>query len=280
MGAAVGDYDNDGDLDLFVTAFGPDALFRNNGDGTFTDVTREAGRERPALEHERRVPRLRPRRRPRSLRRALSGLHARRQQGLPRLRRRARLLQPARLPAGARSAVPQRRAAAASPTSRETAGISKADGAGLGVSIGDYNGDGWLDLYVANDATPNQLWINRRDGTFADEGLLSGAALQRRGQSRRQHGDRVGRLRRSTATRISSSPTSSARRSRCTSTTGKGNFEDGAYAGGPGGADRGLHRLRHRLVRLRQRRLARSVHRQRRRQRRSRRSAGSRGRSG
>src|SRR6476620_6755318 len=43
MGVAVGDYDNDGDLDLFVTSFGPDTLFRNNGNGTFTDVTSEAG---------------------------------------------------------------------------------------------------------------------------------------------------------------------------------------------------------------------------------------------
>jgi hypothetical protein len=43
MGAAVGDYDGDGDLDLFVTAFGPETLFRNNGDGTFSDVTASAG---------------------------------------------------------------------------------------------------------------------------------------------------------------------------------------------------------------------------------------------
>jgi hypothetical protein len=43
MGVAVGDYDNDGDLDLLVTCFGPETLFRNNGDGTFSDVTREAG---------------------------------------------------------------------------------------------------------------------------------------------------------------------------------------------------------------------------------------------
>ena len=63
----------------------------------------------------------------------------------------------------------------------DAAGISKADGAGLGVAVGDYNGDGWLDLYVANDATPNQLWINQHDGTFADEGLLSGAALNAEG---------------------------------------------------------------------------------------------------
>jgi hypothetical protein len=63
----------------------------------------------------------------------------------------------------------------------EAAGISKADGAGLGVVAADYNGDGWLDLYVANDATPNQLWINRHDGTFVDEGLLSGTALNAAG---------------------------------------------------------------------------------------------------
>ena len=63
----------------------------------------------------------------------------------------------------------------------EAAGITKADGAGLGVSTGDYNGDGWLDLYVANDATPNQLWINQKNGTFKDDGLLSGTALNAAG---------------------------------------------------------------------------------------------------
>jgi len=57
------------------------------------------------------------------------------------------------------------------------AGISKAYGAGLGVAVGDYNGDGWPDLYVANDGTPNQLWINQRNGTFVDQGLISGTAL-------------------------------------------------------------------------------------------------------
>src|SRR6185436_18204695 len=63
----------------------------------------------------------------------------------------------------------------------ESSGISRADGAGLGVVAGDYNNDGWLDLYVANDATPNQLWINRKNGTFVDEGPLSGSALNANG---------------------------------------------------------------------------------------------------
>ncbi len=63
----------------------------------------------------------------------------------------------------------------------EQAGIARADGAGLGVVADDLNGDGWLDLYVANDATPNQLWINHHDGTFVDDGPLSGAALNAAG---------------------------------------------------------------------------------------------------
>jgi hypothetical protein len=45
------------------------------------------------------------------------------------------------------------------------------------VAVGDLDGDGWPDIYVANDATPNQLWINRHDGTFEDRGLLSGTAF-------------------------------------------------------------------------------------------------------
>jgi enediyne biosynthesis protein E4 len=180
MGAAVGDYDNDGDLDLFVTSFGPETLYRNNGDGTFTDVTAEAGVSDPLwsasaafLDYDRDgdldlfVANY--------LDFTIAGnkacadaLGARDYCG-PRAYRPV----PDRLYRndgnGRFSNV------------TESAGISKADGNGLGVAAGDYNGDGWLDLYVANDATPNQLWINRRDGTFADEGVLSGAALNAAG---------------------------------------------------------------------------------------------------
>ena len=85
-------------------------------------------------------------------------------------------------------------ATAALPIVSDVAGITRAFGAGLGVSVGDYNGDGWLDLYVANDATPNQLWLNQRNGTFVDDGLLAGAAVNAAGHSGRQHGHRLGRL--------------------------------------------------------------------------------------
>jgi hypothetical protein len=55
-------------------------------------------------------------------------------------------------------------------------------GPALGVSTADFNGDGWIDLYVANDGQENQLWINRRDGSFHDLALLSGVAVSEHGK--------------------------------------------------------------------------------------------------
>jgi hypothetical protein len=180
MGAAVGDYDNDGDLDLFVTSFGPETLYRNNGDGTFQDVTKAAGVSDPLwstsaafLDYDRDgdldlfvanyldftpagnkichdAVGARDYCTPRAYRPAPDRLYRNEGQG-----RFTDLT--------------------------DAAGIAKADGNGLGVAVGDYNGDHWLDLYVANDATANQLWINRRDGTFVDEGLISGSAVSAAG---------------------------------------------------------------------------------------------------
>jgi len=180
MGTAVGDYDNDGHLDLFVTSFGADTLYRNNGDGTFADITREAGvsdalwsTSAAFLDYDRDADLdlfvanyldftiadnkichdavgARDYCSPRAYRPVPDRLY--RNEG------RGRFVDVT-----------------------EPAGIVRADGNGLGVAVGDYNGDGWLDLYVANDATPNQLWINRRDGTFVDEGLLSGSAVNAAG---------------------------------------------------------------------------------------------------
>src|SRR4029079_15925787 len=62
------------------------------------------------------------------------------------------------------------------------AGISAADGPALGVSTADFNGDGWIDVYVANDETPNQLWLNQRNGTFKNDALLAGAGVSGEGR--------------------------------------------------------------------------------------------------
>ena len=61
--------------------------------------------------------------------------------------------------------------------SRPPTGVSREYGPGLGVVTADFNGDGWIDLYVANDGQPNQLWINQRNGAFKDTALLAGVAL-------------------------------------------------------------------------------------------------------
>src|SRR5262245_46150670 len=180
MGAAVGDYDNDGYQDLFVTSFGATTLLHNNGDGTFTDVTKQAAVADSAwstsaafVDYDR------------------DGYLDLFVAHYVDFTTAANKL--CNDPAGARDycsprayhGVPARlfrndgRGHFLDVTAK--AGITKAYGAGLGVAVGDYNGDGWLDIYVANDGGANQLWINRHDGTFADQGLLSGAALSATG---------------------------------------------------------------------------------------------------
>jgi hypothetical protein len=180
MGVTTGDYDNDGFLDLFITSFGAVTLLHNNGDGTFTDVTKQSGVSDPQwstsaafVDYDRDGDLdlfvanyvdftlagnklcndsvgARDYCSPRAFRPVPSRLF--RNEGNGRFT-----------------------------DVTERAGITKAYGAGLGVSVGDYNGDGWLDLYVANDGNANQLWINHRDGTFVDEGLLSGSAVNASG---------------------------------------------------------------------------------------------------
>ena len=71
--------------------------------------------------------------------------------------------------------------------------IARESGRGLGVMASDFNGDGWTDLYVANDGDPNQLWINARgSGSFADDALLAGIAVSRAGQPQGSMGIDIG----------------------------------------------------------------------------------------
>src|SRR5829696_3559897 len=180
MGVAVGDYDGDERLDLLVTGFESAALYHNNGDGTFTDATARSGiRETLWSTSAAFVDYDRDGRLDLFVARYLDFTPASNKVCHDAVGARDYCSPRAYKPVPA--ALYHNDGDGRFSNTTEAAGISKAYGAGLGVATGDYNADGWPDLYVANDATPNQLWINRRNGTFADEGLLSGAALNAAG---------------------------------------------------------------------------------------------------
>ncbi len=181
MGAAVGDYDNDGDLDFYLTNYGPNLLYRNNGDGTFTHLP-EAGADDSRwstsaafLDYDRdsdldlfvtnygnfTVEGNNP---------CPNKMGIRDYCGPSAYR-----------PAPDRLFRNEGNSKFVDVT--EKAGLGVAFGTGLGVVCADFDSDGWTDIYVANDETPNQLWRNREDGTFEESGLLSGTAFNADGNA-------------------------------------------------------------------------------------------------
>ena len=178
MGAATGDFDNDGWIDLYLTRRGPDRLFRNDGDGTFTDVSERAGTRQPGwsisasfvdfdrdgwldlyvgnyVDHD-------------ADRECTTELGAREYCG----------------PQGFMP-VPDRlyrnRGDGTFADVTAAAQVAREFGPAMGVVAADLDADGWPDLYVANDMQENQLWINRQDGTFVNDALLAGVALNQAG---------------------------------------------------------------------------------------------------
>jgi hypothetical protein len=181
MGVAVGDYDGDGFVDVYLTSDGPNALYRNRGDGRFEDVTARAGVGDPRW----------------SASAAFVDIDADGDLDLfvtNYLDVTASSTRPCFEPAGARDYCPpnryrpvpdrlfRNRGDGTFEDVSESAGILRAFGNGLGVSIGDYDLDGRPDIFVANDATPNQLWRNLGGGRFEDIGPLSGAAFNALGR--------------------------------------------------------------------------------------------------
>ena len=175
MGCACGDYDRDGDVDLYVTNVGPNVLYRNNGDGTFTDVTQEAGVADPAwgtsaafvdydgdgwLD--------------------LFIVNYVDWTATRELKCKSRLDQKDYCHPSSYQA-PTADSLYRNLGDGTFANVSQPSG--IGVASGDFNADGRLDFFVANDAMPNQLWLNQGDGRFVDDALMAGCALNHSGAS-------------------------------------------------------------------------------------------------
>ena len=182
MGVAAGDYDGDGWVDLYVTRFGSNQLLRNQGDGTFGDATAASGTDD---------------------RRWSVSASFLDYDGDGRLdlyvanyvdfsfashgecRDRAGALDycgpSAYEPEG--DSLFRNLGDGAFEDVTGTAGILAARGSGLGVIAADLDRDGRTDVYVANDQMPNFLWRNRGDGTFVEDGLLAGCAVNREGKA-------------------------------------------------------------------------------------------------
>jgi hypothetical protein len=183
MGTAVGDYDNDGWVDLYVTALGRNQLYRNQGDGTFKEAAAHAGVDDSGwsvsaafLDFDRDgwldlyVGHYLNWDRDTSL--PCFGASGKRVYCAPQ----AYFAQQSRLYRNNRNGT--------FTDVSEIAGMAAQFGPALGVATADFNGDGWIDLYIANDGHQNQLWINQRNGTFRDMGLLSGAAFSEYGKAK------------------------------------------------------------------------------------------------
>lgn len=188
MGVAVGDVDNDGDVDCFITNDGPDALYINNGQGVFEKVAESA---------------------------AIFGSHWStsasfidfdRDGDLDLFVARYVVVDPTK------SCGTAGRQDYCSPNSYKSvadglfendgkggfrdvtkrAGMSLVARNGLGVVVLDFNHDGWQDIVVANDQQANSLWINGKDGTFSDEGMMTGMAVNGQGSAEASMGVAIG----------------------------------------------------------------------------------------
>ncbi|MHC5022349.1 MAG: CRTAC1 family protein [Planctomycetota bacterium] len=183
MGVAVGDLDNDGDLDVYVANHGRDQLFQNDGDGRFTRITDAAGADVGAwsssaafVDFDRdgwldlyvtRYVEFDP---PQACRDHAGRLDYCGPKSFP-------AVHDVLLRNLGRSGAP-----AFEDVSSRAGLLSVPAGAGLGVVCEDLDGDGWIDVFVANDGDPNHLWINSGDGTFSEKALARGVAFNLHGQ--------------------------------------------------------------------------------------------------
>jgi len=190
-GIIVGDIDNDGDQDVFLCNYGPNALFLNLGDGTFRDISKAAGIDRPNwstsgafLDYDNDgdldlyVTNYGHWKLPDDDRFCTTNLGQHRpSEAKLRTYCSPRTIKPAR------HFLYRNNGDRTFTDAAEAAGVGRTDGRGFGVVAADLNGDGRIDLYVANDMCPNFVFLNRGDGTFEDVTEISGAGYDGHGQT-------------------------------------------------------------------------------------------------
>jgi hypothetical protein len=184
LGLAVGDYDNDGLDDLFVSALGQSHLFHNNGNGTFTDITKSAGMWGPNefstsaawVDYDRDgkldlvVANYVQWTMETDLYCTLDGSH--KSYCTPESYKGTSVRLWHNLGGGKFEDATQK-AGLGDPTSKS-----------LGVTILDYNDDGWPDILIANDTQPNKLYVNKKNGTFEERGVAAGIGFSEDGVAR------------------------------------------------------------------------------------------------
>jgi enediyne biosynthesis protein E4 len=237
----VGDYNNDGLDDLFVTYYGQNALFRNNGDGTFVDVTAQAGLIQPGakiywntgctfvdydrdghldlfvanyVDFDLKTAPL-PEDGPCTYKGILVACGP---PGLP----------------GAKNFLYRNQGDGTFVDVSQKAGMWTAVGTyGLSVAASDLDGDGWPDIYVANDSAPATLYQNQKDGTFRDIAIEAGAALSAEAKPQAGMGVSIGDYDRDGKFDVVKTNFAGDTDSLYTN-LGDGNFEDRTYPGGLG----------------------------------------------
>ena len=183
QGVAVGDFDNDGDEDLYVTALFGNRLYRNDGDGRFTDVTAEAGVAGSGwstsaafvdVDHDGRLDLF--------VARYLDwSFEVNPYCGEPKPGPRA-YCHPDQWK-GASALLFHNEGGGRFTEVAARSGVANPEGKSLGVALADFDGDGFVDLFVANDSVRQFLYRNRGDGTFQDQALLAGVAYDQDGRA-------------------------------------------------------------------------------------------------